>query len=832
MSGTNDYQIELVATDVAGNRSSQGITVSVTNEILSDSDFDFGDAPASYELSADGPAAHGVVTGGPYLGERFEFETTPSTSDDATGDGAEEDGVTFPFELFTTATADSGGQVDVSASSAALLDGWLDFNGDGDFDDANEQIATSRMVDPGLTRIEFRIPRGSVAIDTFARFRISTSGNLNPTGPAADGEVEDYRVTLNDGESAARRSLVLPSSEGQFEISTVDGAIELTLDGNTINRLPVSSVAELIIKGTSGPDDLVIQSLPRQLDGLATVQGGFANDHIRLDAVAISVQIEGGVGLDTLSGGSGADTIIGGPGDNLLIGNGGDDRLEGGRGRDTLQGSGGNDMLLGQDARDFLSGGEGDDRLIGGGSADAVTEFGNVDFVITGDRLTGLGNNRLQSIESARLSSGGDSNHIDASAFPYRVSLFGGMGNDTLVGGAGNDLIRGGGGRDWVEGGAGSDRLYGDGGSGDTIRGGTGKDTLSGGAGVDVLLVSRAGDFLLSNDRLNRMGDWTRGKVLEPNSIPSEDIENAIFVGSSGDEIFIAHDFSGSVSLFGMDGNDMLIGGRASDVIVGGNGNDVLDGGAGDDRVDGNAGDDSIAGGDGDNTLSGGDGIDQLGALLSGIFELTAGQLKPVGETTGPLNLIPNEDIELAQLRTQSGFNAIDASEFPGSVTMLGGSGRDILVGTVNDDVLDGGRGDDGLDGLGGDDLLDGGRGNDTIFGDAGNDTINGGDGDDLIDGDYFENLTLSDNGNSDLIDGGAGRDTLWGGPGEDTLDGGDRDDLLIGRSGIDVLSGEEGSDTLVGGSGIGPDAGDTFDDLSEIDETFSFDWFAALPSA
>ncbi len=40
------------------------------------------------------------------------------------------------------------------------------------------------------------IPTNSVLGPTFARFRLSTTDDLLPTGAAADGEVEDYMVTL------------------------------------------------------------------------------------------------------------------------------------------------------------------------------------------------------------------------------------------------------------------------------------------------------------------------------------------------------------------------------------------------------------------------------------------------------------------------------------------------------------------------------------------------------------------------------------------------------------------------------------------------------------
>ena len=43
------------------------------------------------------------------------------------------------------------------------------------------------------------MPAGATLGVTYARFRLSTAGGLTPTGAAADGEVEDFRVTLATG---------------------------------------------------------------------------------------------------------------------------------------------------------------------------------------------------------------------------------------------------------------------------------------------------------------------------------------------------------------------------------------------------------------------------------------------------------------------------------------------------------------------------------------------------------------------------------------------------------------------------------------------------------
>ena len=62
--------------------------------------------------------------------------------------------------------------------------------------DPGEQIAVSAPVTPGLNQIVFTVPAGLAAGPTFARVRFSSAGGLAPTGPAADGEVEDYLVQI------------------------------------------------------------------------------------------------------------------------------------------------------------------------------------------------------------------------------------------------------------------------------------------------------------------------------------------------------------------------------------------------------------------------------------------------------------------------------------------------------------------------------------------------------------------------------------------------------------------------------------------------------------
>jgi Ca2+-binding RTX toxin-like protein len=71
-----------------------------------------------------------------------------------------------------------------------------------------------------------------------------------------------------------------------------------------------------------------------------------------------------------------------------------------------------------------------------------------------------------------------------------------------------------------------------------------------------------------------------------------------------------------------------------------------------------------------------------------------------------------------------------------GPVSADGGSGNDLLQGSVHNDVLIGGRGADVILGGAGDDKIDSGAGNDAVAGGDGNDTISTGIGNDIALGD------------------------------------------------------------------------------------------------
>jgi hypothetical protein len=155
---------------------------------------DFGDAPLPYFTTvAENGARHEAI--GPQLGATRDTEADGAHSAAADGDGEDEDGVTFGTirvgQLDATATVNVQ-----NAPAGARFDAWIDFNADGAWGGPLEQIANNVAVVEGDNTIAFDVPSWAVEGPTFARLRLSTSGNLGVRGTAADGEVEDYQVSL------------------------------------------------------------------------------------------------------------------------------------------------------------------------------------------------------------------------------------------------------------------------------------------------------------------------------------------------------------------------------------------------------------------------------------------------------------------------------------------------------------------------------------------------------------------------------------------------------------------------------------------------------------
>src|SRR5690606_8208632 len=135
-----------------------------------------------------------------------ELDGVPSIAAD--GDGADEDGVRIRGGLLAGATMNVGATValEVFASAPGRLDAWIDFNRNGVFE-PSEKIADNLPLNSAANTINVTVPEVPIGLEdtllgpTYARFRFSSVGGLGPTGPAIDGEVEDYQIILQRSDS-------------------------------------------------------------------------------------------------------------------------------------------------------------------------------------------------------------------------------------------------------------------------------------------------------------------------------------------------------------------------------------------------------------------------------------------------------------------------------------------------------------------------------------------------------------------------------------------------------------------------------------------------------
>lgn len=412
-------------------------------------------------------------------------------------------------------------------------------------------------------------------------------------------------------------------------------------------------------------------------------------------------------GDDFLNGNAGNDSMVGGSGNDVLLGGAGADTLDGDLGDDTVDGQGGNDLVKGGDGSDtYVWNGAGDgvdtlsslsgyDRVRVQGSAAAnnyVVSQVNGQLRITDgsavlnvspiiqvvDILAGGGDDTitigaLDRVRTATLLTvnGGDGNDTinsnGASIGFIRVSLIGGLGDDSLTGSAGIDSLDGGEGDDVLNGQGGNDLIFGGLGD-DTILGGTGNDRILAGDGSDSIDAG-AGDDSVTGD----VGADTINGGDGNDTLDAGDGTDTVDGGSGNDSILGGNEAD---DLNGSTGNDTVRGGASDDTIIGENGNDKLYGDDGNDSILGYDGEDTINGGDGDDTLDGMNGNDLLG-----------------------------------------GGNGDDIMNgAAGNDTLTGGDGNDTIAGGAGRDVLLGDEGDDSLNGQGGFDTINPGEGSDTVF--------------------------------------------------------------------------------------------------------------------
>jgi GEVED domain len=156
-----------------------------------------GTAPIGMGTNAYGEAIHGVVSG-IKLGTTIDAETTSIANATASGDGADDDGISSFPPLTAGATSYSIPAANITATGTGTLHAWIDFNKNGTFD-AGEYTSVAVANNTLAGALNWAGITAGDAGNTFARFRFTSDPTITaitPSGTAADGEVEDYLVNI------------------------------------------------------------------------------------------------------------------------------------------------------------------------------------------------------------------------------------------------------------------------------------------------------------------------------------------------------------------------------------------------------------------------------------------------------------------------------------------------------------------------------------------------------------------------------------------------------------------------------------------------------------
>jgi RHS repeat-associated protein len=274
------------ASDHVGHQEAAPTTADSTTEVAEA--FDFGDARSPYPvtLSQDG-ARHTIGT--LFLGTGVDGETDGTASLNADSD-ERDDGLVAVSTILTTNVATKS-SFSVVASQSGKLDGWIDFNGDGDWLDAGEKVFLSTSVISGTNLLSFSIPADAKDGLRAARFRISAGGGLAPTGLSVDGEVEDYSMSLVKGSNTAKLEIAALAGETKFSVAGSD--LEVHNGDALLFKGPMASVGEVDLNGGAPDDVLKMNISPSLANKNFVIDGGDGKDRLELSQSGHTLDITG-----------------------------------------------------------------------------------------------------------------------------------------------------------------------------------------------------------------------------------------------------------------------------------------------------------------------------------------------------------------------------------------------------------------------------------------------------------------------------------------------------------------------------------------------------------
>jgi hypothetical protein len=257
---------------------------------------DFGDAPDTYgTLSASNGASHGILAG-LSLGATVDRENDGQPSADATGDGADEDGIQFTGPLVPGTTSTIQVTVNNTTSGQAYLQGWFDVDGSGTFD-SDERFVSNVAVSSGVQTVPVSLPSftlpASGLLDTFARFRLSQQTDIAATGFAGSGEVEDYAVRiLSNGDLANDDSVSVPRNSQGFPIDVLANDFNSASNPLTITTQGTAATQGVVTisSGAAGQQRL-LYTPPNNFVGQDTIQYRVVDTQGNVATATVSVNV-------------------------------------------------------------------------------------------------------------------------------------------------------------------------------------------------------------------------------------------------------------------------------------------------------------------------------------------------------------------------------------------------------------------------------------------------------------------------------------------------------------------------------------------------------------
>jgi len=594
-----------------------------------------------------------------------------------------------------------------------------------------------------------------VSIDLSAP-RSPTPDGENPVSPKPDGEID---------------TVIVDATNGDNEIVLIDGAVRGSL---YFFSMDLSGLSPIVV--VSNVDHTKDRLVVNGLDGDDFIGA------LSISGIVTNITLDGGAGDDTILGSNGADVLIGGDGDDFIDGNQGADTAFLGLGNDVFQWDSGASEPRDRDpgdGSDIVNGGFGYDTLdfrgastnetfgisanrdralltrsvgtiamdLGGIERIKLAALGGTDTIVVGD-LTGTAVRKVEIDLAGSLGGGAGDGSIDSIIVnstngPHEIVVRG-TGTSISVSGVAPAIdIRN------VEG---QDRLAVNGlGASDVINAaaldaGVVTLILDGGEGGDVIHGSRGSDVLIGGDG----DDVVLGKQGA----------DTAFLGT-GDDFFIWDPGDGSDTVEGGDGTDTLFFHGASaeenfDIVANGE-RALLRRNVGAIAMDLNevetihidtlGGADTIVVGD-----LGGTDVTLVEIDLGGVFRRSGAD---GAIDTIIVNATDSDDDIIAETDADGVVRVIG---LPAGVSIIDFEAQDRLViaGGAGDDLIDA----EWLEGIAL--TIDGGQGDDLVLGSTGDDRVLGGRGDDvalLCDGD--DTFVWHTRDGSDVIDGEAGFDTL-----------------------------------------------------------------------